>query len=49
MNTQQFYAFYKEQKTDALLSVLKQHCRSMECRKSFLALCYELRKRGVAA
>jgi hypothetical protein len=46
-DTQIFYAFFKEQRTSALLGLYRDHCRDKEARKSFLALCYELRKRGL--
>lgn len=46
MNIFEYHSFYQKQKTGALLQLLHGHCRSSEHRKSFLALCYELRKRG---
>jgi len=41
------YLFYRELKTSTLLNILRSHSRDdIQDHRSFLALCYALRKRG---
>lgn len=40
------YLFYRELSTRTLLNILRDHSRDRACRKSWLAICYALRKRG---
>ena len=43
------YLFYRELSTQTLLNILNEHSRERDCRKSYLAICYALRKRGIIA
>jgi hypothetical protein len=40
------YLFYRELSTRTLLNILREHSRERDCHKSYLAICYALRKRG---
>lgn len=42
------YLFYRELSTRTLLNILRDHSRERDCHKSYLALCYTLRKRGIS-
>ena len=41
------YLFYRELQTRTLLNILREHSRERDCHKSYLAICYALRKRGL--
>ncbi len=44
--TVRMYVFWRQLQTRTLLKIWREHSRDSEDRKSFLALCYALRKRG---